>query len=235
MRLLIVRHGVAMERADFAELDSDDGLRPLTAEGVRKMRAGARGLRELARRRPDVLLTSPLERASATAAILEERAWPGLRARECAALLPTREPNDLLAELRRLANGSSESSHRAQLAPREEQLFLAQDLGWSATPPAAWRDRAARAAAGGAAARAPRKREQSPDKHNMLVVAVGHEPHLSGAISWFLAGAAAARPRALLELKKGGACLIEFPDEIAAGAACLRWLLQPKQLRALAH
>lgn len=210
MRLLIVRHAIAMERADFATIDADDGLRPLTSDGVRKMRAAARGLRELVRR-PDVLLSSPLERARATAAILRERAWPGLQARECRALIPGRQPLALLEELRRIAGESGS----------QQELFVA---------------------------------------------AVGHDPHLSLAVGWFLSGReriadpraqkgakersrGSRRPagaelaanfgaeasKAPVELRKGGACLLEFPEELGAGSARLSWLLQPKHLRALAH
>jgi phosphohistidine phosphatase len=56
-----------------------------------------------------------------------------------------------------------------------------------------------------------------------LVAAVGHEPHLSGAISWFIAG----RDDATIELKKAGAALIEFDGRAKKGKGTLLWLMTP--------
>lgn len=70
MQLLLIRHAIAEERADFVRTGKDDHLRPLTSEGRKRMRQGARGLRELV---PgiDLLATSPLTRAAQTGAILD--------------------------------------------------------------------------------------------------------------------------------------------------------------------
>lgn len=65
MKLLLVRHAAAAPRGTPGVSDDD---RPLTLEGVKKFRAAARGLARIART-PDVLLTSPLPRARATAEI----------------------------------------------------------------------------------------------------------------------------------------------------------------------
>ena len=62
------------------------------------------------------------------------------------------------------------------------------------------------------------------------VAVVGHEPHLSGLVSWLLSG----KEQSFIELKKGGAILLEFAQERAAGKAKLLWSLTPKQLRRLA-
>lgn len=59
------------------------------------------------------------------------------------------------------------------------------------------------------------------------VAIVGHEPQLSAFASLLLGG----KDEALLVLKKGACCLIEFNDAPAAGAGTLLWLLQPAQLR----
>ena len=59
---------------------------------------------------------------------------------------------------------------------------------------------------------------------------VGHEPSLSLIVSWLLTGT----ERRIIAMRKGGACLLEFPDEIGAGTATLIWALTPAQLRALA-
>jgi phosphohistidine phosphatase len=63
-----------------------------------------------------------------------------------------------------------------------------------------------------------------------VVAAVGHEPSLSLILSWLLTG----NERRLFAFRKGGACLLEFPDEPAAGTATLLWALTPSQLRGLA-
>jgi phosphohistidine phosphatase len=61
------------------------------------------------------------------------------------------------------------------------------------------------------------------------VAMVGHEPHLSRLASWLLTG----QERALFELSKGGACLLAFDGDVAAGRARLCWLLRAGQLRRL--
>ena len=60
------------------------------------------------------------------------------------------------------------------------------------------------------------------------VAVVGHEPHLSGLVCWLLAGAA----RPWLELRKGGACLLEL-EKPASRTATLHWLLDARTLRRL--
>jgi phosphohistidine phosphatase len=69
MQLVVVRHGIAVDREEWAREHSDDKDRPLTDEGKKKMKECAKGLRALAPRL-DVLATSPLTRARQTAAIL---------------------------------------------------------------------------------------------------------------------------------------------------------------------
>ena len=63
-----------------------------------------------------------------------------------------------------------------------------------------------------------------------VVAAVGHEPSISLILSWLLTG----NERRLFAFRKGGACLLDFPDEPAAGTATLVWALTPAQLRSLA-
>jgi len=71
MKLLVVRHGAAMEREDFASTGESDDLRPLTDEGKAEMKLIAATLRsEVAAL--DVLATSPLVRARQTAEIIAE-------------------------------------------------------------------------------------------------------------------------------------------------------------------
>lgn len=56
---------------------------------------------------------------------------------------------------------------------------------------------------------------------------VGHEPHLSTFLCWLLTGL----QESFVELKKGGAAMIEAPTPVTAGRASLLWLLKPSQLR----
>jgi phosphohistidine phosphatase len=59
------------------------------------------------------------------------------------------------------------------------------------------------------------------------VAIVGHEPHLGQFVSWALTGLR----ESFVELKKGQAVLLEFPDEVRPGRARLVWSLRPGQLR----
>jgi phosphohistidine phosphatase len=58
---------------------------------------------------------------------------------------------------------------------------------------------------------------------------VGHEPGLSTLVTWLVSGLSTP----ILELGKGGACLLELPEHVAPGQARLLWLLRPGQLRGL--
>jgi phosphohistidine phosphatase len=81
VRLLLIRHGVAVATGTPGIADDD---RPLTARGRARFRVAARGLARITER-PDVLLTSPLPRARATAEIAA-RAFGRLEARDEPAL-----------------------------------------------------------------------------------------------------------------------------------------------------
>ena len=63
-----------------------------------------------------------------------------------------------------------------------------------------------------------------------VVAIVGHEPQLSRLITYLLAGV----DRSGVQLKKGGACLLEFDDRPHANAGELLWLVRPSILRDLA-
>ena len=58
---------------------------------------------------------------------------------------------------------------------------------------------------------------------------VGHEPDLSSLIALLLCG----DDQASVQLKKGGAALLDFPSPIAPGSGELLWLVTPAQLRKL--
>jgi phosphohistidine phosphatase len=62
-----------------------------------------------------------------------------------------------------------------------------------------------------------------------IVAIVGHEPHLSRLVEHLLT----ARRAGFLELRKGGACLLDLGSAPEPGRAELRWLLTAAQLRRL--
>jgi phosphohistidine phosphatase len=68
MKLLVVRHAIAMDRDEFAVTGQSDDLRPLTAAGRRRMRGVAKGLASIVV--PDLIAPSPLRRAIETAGII---------------------------------------------------------------------------------------------------------------------------------------------------------------------
>ena len=68
------------------------------------------------------------------------------------------------------------------------------------------------------------------EDEDMTIAVVGHEPHLSGLVTWLMTSGTESR----IELKKGGACLLRFERAPAPGEAILRWALTPSQLRGLA-
>ena len=68
LRLYFLRHGKAWARADWRD---DDDLRPLTEAGEALVRAEGRAMKAMGLA-PDVIVTSPLERARRTAAIVAE-------------------------------------------------------------------------------------------------------------------------------------------------------------------
>jgi len=174
MKLLIVRHAIAEDREVYRQRadGSNDDFRPLTDEGVRKMRKNASGLRELVGR-PRLLVSSPLTRAIQTAEILAE-AWKGLHYEISEALRPEAKFEDLVRWL-------------AENAPA------------------------------------------GPDARSTVVAVVGHEPHLSGLIHWLVSG---TKKSSRIDLKKGGACLIEFDGKPGVGQGRMAWLLPPSVLRA---
>jgi phosphohistidine phosphatase len=97
MELIIVRHAIAFERN--ARRWPDDTERPLSPRGLMRARRAALGLKRLAPR-PLRVLSSPLERARQTAAVLSQfAAWPN--ASLCPLLIPDSSPQELLALLAR--------------------------------------------------------------------------------------------------------------------------------------
>lgn len=165
MKLLIVRHGQAGDREEFARTGQPDELRPLTEAGAREMTEVASALHRLVPK-IDTLATSPFVRARQTA----------------------------------------EEIAREYDIPIVETDALEPDSPFEKFE--SWARRSARGDA---------------------TAIVGHEPHLSGLAAWLIGRSGDAR----LELKKGGACLLEFDalPERASGTLC--WLLTPRAVRQL--
>jgi phosphohistidine phosphatase len=163
MQLLLIRHAIAEERVDFARTGRDDRYRPLTSEGRKRMRQGARGLKELVPK-IDLLATSPLTRAAQTGAILDS------------------------------TYGDLWEVEIPELGPEAE---LPAFLAWL-----------------------QRQKQQT-------IAVVGHEPHLSQLLAWLVTG----ENQPFFAFRKGGACLLDLPDEVAPGRAQLLWAMTPSQIR----
>ena len=61
------------------------------------------------------------------------------------------------------------------------------------------------------------------------VALVGHEPQLSTLVGYLLT----ERSASFIDLKKGGACLLDLADPPQPGGGTLHWLLRDNELRRL--
>ena len=122
MRLLIVRHAIAEERAGASGRDAD---RRLSHEGRQKFRLGARALAALV---PDLelVLTSPYRRTLETARMLSEAHLAHPPVQELAQLAPDNAPADVVSALR-------QSRLRAVLAVVGHEPLLSQLEGFLLT------------------------------------------------------------------------------------------------------
>jgi phosphohistidine phosphatase len=93
MDVLVVRHGIAMEREDAQAVGIADAERPLTPMGRKRMKRAAKGLYR-AVGELDSLLTSPYRRAVETAEFVV-KAYDGLACEETETLLPDADPEEL--------------------------------------------------------------------------------------------------------------------------------------------
>jgi phosphohistidine phosphatase len=97
MMLYIVRHGIAVDRAD--PKSPAEAERPLTARGVQKTREAALGFCALGAK-PDVLITSPYVRAAQTAEIFAEAlGFSPEKIRVSEALKPAQNPAEIVKEI----------------------------------------------------------------------------------------------------------------------------------------
>ena len=99
MQLLVIRHAIAEDKAEFAATGRDDTERPLTKRGKRQMRRIAKGLRRVVKS-IDALGGSPLVRAQQTAAIVAE-AYGEMSVDTVPALAPDGAPDAFAAWLGR--------------------------------------------------------------------------------------------------------------------------------------
>jgi phosphohistidine phosphatase len=167
MKLLVIRHAIAMDAEEFADKGEPDDRRPLTPYGAKRMRKNAKGLRTMVDK-IDSFATSPYTRAIETAEIISE-IYERDQAELCASLVPGIAFEDFEA----------------------------------------WADTHADAG---------------------VLAIVGHEPHLSTLVTWLLYGASESR----IQLKKGGACLVDFESSPRRNSGTLLWLVTPRLLRGLA-
>ncbi len=95
MQLILIRHAPASDRVEWAASGRPDEERPLTEEGLAKMRRALRGLRRVLET-PERLYSSPLLRARQTAELLPEH-YPRLRVEITPHLAPEADPEATLA------------------------------------------------------------------------------------------------------------------------------------------
>lgn len=98
MDLILMRHGRAEEREAFARSGQEDGLRPLTEAGRKRLRRSLPGLR-LAAPNIELVVTSPLLRARQTAEVVLEGVKVPLQ--ELSALAPGGEHGEVNRWLRK--------------------------------------------------------------------------------------------------------------------------------------
>jgi phosphohistidine phosphatase len=97
MILYIIRHGIAVDRAD--PKTPAEAERPLTARGVQKTREAALGFGALGAK-PEALITSPYVRAAQTAEIFAEAlGFSPEKIRVSEALKPAQNPAEIVKEL----------------------------------------------------------------------------------------------------------------------------------------
>ncbi|HET9833125.1 MAG TPA: phosphohistidine phosphatase SixA [Vicinamibacterales bacterium] len=97
--LYLIRHGIAEERGDAWP---DDSKRPLTEEGMSRLRKSARALARLGVSF-EVVLTSPLVRTQQTAEIVASAFSPKPAIVSVDALAPEGSPSAVIAELEKHA------------------------------------------------------------------------------------------------------------------------------------
>jgi phosphohistidine phosphatase len=93
--LYFLRHAIALDRAKWHQKDSD---RPLTPEGLRKMRKAAKGLKHL-KLKFDWILTSPYRRAYDTARVVAKTLKAEKKLKVIGELASSGDPKSLVRHL----------------------------------------------------------------------------------------------------------------------------------------
>ncbi len=127
MILYILRHGIAED----APADGDDGARKLTARGREKLRDSADAMRALGLKF-DVILTSPLARATETAEVVAAAYANDPPPQVVPALATGVPPQEAIAALRAFAK-----HRRVMIVGHEPQLSAIASLLMTAAPGAA--------------------------------------------------------------------------------------------------
>lgn len=102
MRVLIIRHAPAEDRAEFYQSGQSDELRPLSSQGKAKMRKNVQGLQTIVPQ-IDRIAGSPLVRAQQTAGLLHA-AYPNAIRETLPALAPAGSEFALLTYLQQQAS-----------------------------------------------------------------------------------------------------------------------------------
>lgn len=121
MKLAVIRHAIAEDPDAFAQTGQEDGLRPLTQQGRKKMRRAAAGLKTIMPTL-DVIGSSPLVRAVETAEIVAQ-CYGGLRVVQEPALAPGGAAEECLAWLQQ-----HKGTDTVALVGHEPDLSLL--IGW---------------------------------------------------------------------------------------------------------
>jgi len=116
LELYLVRHAVAAARGPEYP---DDDTRPLTAAGIERWRTSVAGLRRFGLR-VDVVLTSPLMRATDTATILAAGVKPKPQMITVDALAPGARVSDVVAAV--IAHAGARRASRLALVGHEPGL-----------------------------------------------------------------------------------------------------------------
>src|SRR5215471_5096055 len=125
MDIVVVRHGIAVDRDEASRIAMADPERPLTDKGRRRMKRAARGIASLVRG-AELVVSSPLLRAVQTAKIVR-RAYEGdVGYAEEGALLPDASPSDLAAAL-------SEGPVAPIVVVVGHEPHLGRFIGWAVT------------------------------------------------------------------------------------------------------
>jgi phosphohistidine phosphatase len=126
MLVSLLRHAIAVERGT-ASFPNDD--RPLTEEGRKKMLRGAKGIVRVVPL-PDLILTSPLQRARDTAVIVAQAFERPDLVTETKHLLPSATEAGLWQEVRKLRSleHCMFVGHEPHLSSLAESLLASQRL-----------------------------------------------------------------------------------------------------------